>query len=102
MPDHVGCQGFYACFCGVSATLMGDPFANGHDQSDRARAAVRTVELRLASGALDKTQAADALEAILGYQVTEVPGASHFAAYDAPEQFARMLTGIIAERRTSR
>ena len=44
---------------------MLDTLANGHDQFDRARAAVRAVELRLAAGVLDKTQAADALDKLL-------------------------------------
>ncbi len=44
---------------------MLDALADGHDQFDRARAAVRAVELRLATRALDKTQAADALDKLL-------------------------------------
>jgi hypothetical protein len=44
---------------------MLDALASGHDQFDRARAAVRAVELRLASGALDKAQAAEALDKLL-------------------------------------
>ncbi len=47
------------------ALALYDAIANGHDQYDRARAGVRAVELRLASGALDKTQAADALDKLL-------------------------------------
>jgi hypothetical protein len=47
------------------ALAMLDRLANGHDQFDRARAAVRAVELRLGAGALDKTQAADALDKLL-------------------------------------
>jgi tetratricopeptide (TPR) repeat protein len=44
---------------------MLDALANGHDQFDRARAAVRAVELRLAAHKLDKVQAADALDKLL-------------------------------------
>ena len=44
---------------------MLDALANGHDQFDRARAAVHAVELRLAARKLDKTQAADALDKLL-------------------------------------
>jgi tetratricopeptide (TPR) repeat protein len=44
---------------------MLDALANGHDQFDRARAAVRAVELRLATRTLDKTRAADALDKLL-------------------------------------
>ena len=44
---------------------MLDALANGHDQFDRARAAVRAVELRLATRKLDKAQAADALDKLL-------------------------------------
>jgi hypothetical protein len=44
---------------------MLDVLANGHDQFDRARAAVRAVELRLATRKLDKSQAADALDKLL-------------------------------------
>ncbi|MFL6022126.1 MAG: alpha/beta fold hydrolase, partial [Marmoricola sp.] len=40
-------------------------------------------------------QAADALEAHLGYPVREVPGASHFAPHDAPEQFAASLAAVL-------
>ncbi len=47
------------------ALTMLDKLANSHDQFDRARAAVRAVELRLAAGTLDKTQAADALDKLL-------------------------------------
>ena len=47
------------------ALTMLDTLANGHDQFDRARAAVRAVELRLAAGVLDKNQAADALDKLL-------------------------------------
>ena len=39
-----------------------DALATGHDQFDRARAAARAVELRLAAHELDGTQAADALD----------------------------------------
>ena len=42
-----------------------DEIAAGHDQFDRARAAVRAVELRLSGRKLDKTQAADALDKLL-------------------------------------
>ena len=42
-----------------------DAVANGHDQFDRARAAIRAVELRLATGEIDKKQAADALDKLL-------------------------------------
>jgi tetratricopeptide (TPR) repeat protein len=44
---------------------MLDALANGHDQFDRARAAIRAVELRLATRELDKAQAADALDKLL-------------------------------------
>lgn len=44
---------------------MLDALANGHDQFDRARAAVRAVELRLTARKLDKNQAADALDKLL-------------------------------------
>lgn len=44
---------------------MLDELANGHDQFDRARAAVRAVELRLSARKLDKVQAADALDKLL-------------------------------------
>jgi tetratricopeptide (TPR) repeat protein len=44
------------------ALNMLDALANGHDQFDRARAAVGAVELRLTVRKLDKTQAADALD----------------------------------------
>ena len=47
------------------ALTMLDKLANGHDQFDRARAAVRAVELRLATRGLNKTQAADALDKLL-------------------------------------
>jgi tetratricopeptide (TPR) repeat protein len=47
------------------ALTMLDALAAGRDQFDRARAAVRAVELRLATGALDKVQAADALDKLL-------------------------------------
>jgi hypothetical protein len=47
------------------ALAMLDAIAAGHDQFDRARAAIRAVELRLASGALDNAQAADALDKLL-------------------------------------
>ncbi len=47
------------------ALAMLDALAAGHDQFDRARAAVRAVELRLAAGTIDKTQAADALDKLL-------------------------------------
>jgi hypothetical protein len=49
----------------AQALTMFDALANGHDQFDRARAAVRAVEVRLAIGALDKGQAADALDKLL-------------------------------------
>ena len=49
----------------AQALTMLDALAAGHDQFDRARAAVRAVEIRLASGALDKRQAADALDKLL-------------------------------------
>ena len=39
-----------------------DALAAGHDRRDRARAATRAVELRLAAGKLDPAQAADALD----------------------------------------
>jgi tetratricopeptide (TPR) repeat protein len=44
---------------------MLDALANGRDQFDRARAAIRAVELRLATRKLDKNQAADALDKLL-------------------------------------
>ena len=44
---------------------MLDALANGHDQFDRARAAVCAVELRLATRKLDKAAAADALDKLL-------------------------------------
>jgi VCBS repeat-containing protein len=47
------------------ALSMLDALANGDDQFDRARAAVRAVELRLAARKLDKTQAANALDKLL-------------------------------------
>jgi hypothetical protein len=47
------------------ALNMLDAVANGRDQFDRARAAIRAVELRLAAGKLDKVQAADALDKLL-------------------------------------
>jgi hypothetical protein len=49
----------------AQALTMLDALAAGHDQFDRARAAVRAVELRLTAGTLDKTQAADALDKLL-------------------------------------
>jgi tetratricopeptide (TPR) repeat protein len=49
----------------AKALDMLDALANGNDRFDRARAAVRAVELRLATRKLDKTQAADALEKLL-------------------------------------
>ena len=49
----------------AQALTMLDALAAGRDQFDRARAAVRAVEIRLASGALDKQQAADALDKLL-------------------------------------
>ncbi len=42
-----------------------DALAKGRDQFDRARAASRAVELRLATGKLNKVQAADALDKLL-------------------------------------
>ncbi len=47
------------------ALAMLDALASGHDQFDRARSAVRAVELRLAMGTMDKAQAADALDKLL-------------------------------------
>jgi hypothetical protein len=47
------------------ALTMLDALADGHDQFDRARAAIRAVELRLTARRLDKTQAADALDKLL-------------------------------------
>lgn len=47
------------------ALLRLDALTRGHDQFDRARASKRAVELRLASGALTKAQAADALDKLL-------------------------------------
>jgi hypothetical protein len=42
-----------------------DQLANGRDQFDRARAAMRAVEVRLAAHRLDAAQAADALDKLL-------------------------------------
>jgi hypothetical protein len=42
-----------------------DALANGRDRFDRARAAVRAVEIRLAERKLDSNQAADALDKLL-------------------------------------
>jgi len=42
-----------------------DDLAAGHDRFDRARAAIRAVELRLASHKLDASQAADALDKLI-------------------------------------
>nr|WP_294528538.1 hypothetical protein [uncultured Rhodopila sp.] len=47
------------------ALTMLDALANGHDQSDRARAAVRAVELRLAARKIDTAAAAEALDKLL-------------------------------------
>ena len=47
------------------ALNMLDALANGRDQFDRARAAVRAVELRLATRKLDNAAAADALDKLL-------------------------------------
>jgi hypothetical protein len=47
------------------ALILLDALANGHDQFDRARAAVRAVEMRLAARKLDRIQAADALDKLL-------------------------------------
>jgi hypothetical protein len=44
------------------ALALLDALANGRDQFDRARAAVRAVELRLAARQIDKAKAADALD----------------------------------------
>jgi hypothetical protein len=49
----------------TQALTLLDALANGHNQFDRARAAARAVELRLAMGTLDKSQAADALDKLL-------------------------------------
>jgi tetratricopeptide (TPR) repeat protein len=49
----------------AQALAMLDSIAGEHDQFDRARAAVRAIELRLATGAFDKTQAADAMDKLL-------------------------------------
>lgn len=49
----------------TAALGMLDGLAAGHDQFDRARAATRAVELRLAGRELDTTQAADALDTLL-------------------------------------
>lgn len=49
----------------ADALNMLDALATGHDQFDRARAAVRAVELRLASRTIDKTAAADGLDKLL-------------------------------------
>jgi tetratricopeptide (TPR) repeat protein len=50
---------------GDKALAAFEAVASGHDQFDRARAAIRAVELRLAMGRFDKTQAADALDKLL-------------------------------------
>ena len=47
------------------ALSMLDALSNGHDQFDRARAAVRAVELRLSAHKLTKAHAADALDKLL-------------------------------------
>jgi tetratricopeptide (TPR) repeat protein len=47
------------------ALTMLDTLASGRDQFDRARAAIRAVELRLDTRKLDKVQAADALDKLL-------------------------------------
>jgi tetratricopeptide (TPR) repeat protein len=47
------------------ALSMLDALGNGNDRFDRARAAVRAVELRLAARKLDKSEAADALDKLL-------------------------------------
>ena len=47
------------------ALAMLDALANGTTSFDRARAAVRAVELRLATRKMDKSQAADALDKLL-------------------------------------
>jgi hypothetical protein len=47
------------------ALTMLDALANGRDQADRARAAVRAVELRLAARKIDNAAAADALDKLL-------------------------------------
>jgi hypothetical protein len=47
------------------ALAMLDALAAGHDQFDRARAAIRAVEIRLTARKLDKGQAADALDKLL-------------------------------------
>jgi tetratricopeptide (TPR) repeat protein len=47
------------------ALPMLDALASGHDQYDRARAAVDAVELRLADRQIDKAQAANALDKLL-------------------------------------
>jgi hypothetical protein len=49
----------------AQALAMYDAISGAHDQFDRARAAIRAVELRLATGEFDKTQAADALDKLL-------------------------------------
>ena len=49
----------------AQALTLLDAIANGHDQFDRARAAIRAVELRLAAQEIDKAQAADALDKLL-------------------------------------
>jgi len=48
-----------------AALHLYDMLANNHDQLNRARAAWRAVELRLASGKIDTKQAADALDKLL-------------------------------------
>jgi tetratricopeptide (TPR) repeat protein len=47
------------------ALAMLDALANSRDQSDRARAAVRAIELRLAARKIDAAAAADALDKLL-------------------------------------
>jgi hypothetical protein len=49
----------------AEALSMLDALAGGRDQFDRARAAIRAVELRLSTGAIDKPRAADALDKLL-------------------------------------
>jgi pimeloyl-ACP methyl ester carboxylesterase len=43
-------------------------------------------------------EAANALENRFGYSVSEIPGASHFAPHDAPDQFATVVIDIARSR----
>lgn len=47
------------------ALVLLDGLANGHDQFDRARGAVRATELRLSSGKITASEAADAMDKLV-------------------------------------